>query len=149
MNIVNGLGPKVGQAMVEHKGIKAISFTGGTATGKHIAATAGPMFKKLSLELGGKNPNIIFEDADIEKALKTSINTSFLNQGEICLCGSRLLIHESIYETVKQRIVEEAKKLKVGNPNHDDTMVGAIVSQPHYEKVLAISNWPNKRAERY
>jgi aminomuconate-semialdehyde/2-hydroxymuconate-6-semialdehyde dehydrogenase len=136
LNIVNGLGPKVGQAMVEHKGIKAISFTGGTATGKHIAATAGPMFKKLSLELGGKNPNIIFEDADIEKALKTSINTSFLNQGEICLCGSRLLIHESIYETVKQRIVEEAKKLKVGNPNHDDTRVGAIVSQPHYEKVL-------------
>ena len=85
LNIVHGLGPKVGQAMVEHPRIKAISFTGGTATGKHIAATAGPMFKKLSLELGGKNPNIIFEDADIEKAIKTTVNTSFLNQGEISL----------------------------------------------------------------
>ena len=137
LNIVNGLGPKVGQAMVEHRGIKAISFTGGTSTGKHIAATAAPMFKKLSLELGGKNPNIIFDDADIEKALKTTINTSFLNQGEICLCGSRLLIHESIYDKVKNRIVEEAKKLKVGNPNNDDTRIGAIVSKPHFEKVLS------------
>jgi aminomuconate-semialdehyde/2-hydroxymuconate-6-semialdehyde dehydrogenase len=137
LNIVNGLGPKVGQAMVEHKGIKAISFTGGTATGKHIASIAAPMFKKLSLELGGKNPNIIFEDADIEKAMKTTINTSFLNQGEICLCGSRLMVHESIYEVVKNRIVHEANNLKVGNPKEENTRVGAIVSQQHYDKVLA------------
>lgn len=137
INIVHGLGPSVGQAMVEHKRIKAISFTGGTATGKAIAATAAPMFKKLSLELGGKNPNIIFDDADIDKAVKTSVNTSFLNQGEICLCGSRLLIHASIYENVKQRIVLEAQKLKVGDPKQDDTRVGAIVSKQHYEKVLS------------
>ncbi len=137
LNIVNGLGPKVGEAIVVHKGIKAISFTGGTATGKHIASVAAPMFKKLSLELGGKNPNILFEDADIDKAIKTSINTSFLNQGEICLCGSRMLIHESIYEEVKNRIVAEAKSLKVGNPKDDQVRVGAIVSETHYNKVLS------------
>jgi aminomuconate-semialdehyde/2-hydroxymuconate-6-semialdehyde dehydrogenase len=137
LNIVNGLGPKVGEAMVSHKGIKAISFTGGTATGKAIAAIAAPMFKKLSLELGGKNPNIVFEDADIDKAIKTSVNTSFLNQGEICLCGSRMLIHESIYEDVKRRIVAEAQKLQVGDPKADTTRVGAIVSEPHYQKVLS------------
>ena len=137
LNIVHGLGPKVGQAMVEHPRIKAISFTGGTATGKHIAATAGPMFKKLSLELGGKNPNIIFEDADIEKAIKTTVNTSFLNQGEICLCGSRLLVHESLYNKVKEEMVKRAKALVVGDPQDDNTRVGAIVSKPHYEKVLS------------
>ena len=137
LNIVHGLGPKVGQAMVEHPRIKAISFTGGTATGKHIAATAGPMFKKLSLELGGKNPNIIFEDADIEKAIKTTVNTSFLNQGEICLCGSRLLVHESLYDKVKEELVKRAKALVVGDPQDEKTRVGAIVSKPHYEKVLS------------
>lgn len=137
LNIVHGLGPKVGQAMVEHPRIKAISFTGGTATGKHIAATAGPMFKKLSLELGGKNPNIIFEDADIEKAIKTTVNTSFLNQGEICLCGSRLLVHESLYNKVKEEMVKRAKSLVVGDPQDENTRVGAIVSKPHYEKVLS------------
>ncbi|MDB2588855.1 aldehyde dehydrogenase, partial [Bacteroidia bacterium] len=137
LNIVHGLGPKVGQAMVEHPRIKAISFTGGTATGKHIAATAGPMFKKLSLELGGKNPNIIFEDADIEKAIKTTVNTSFLNQGEICLCGSRLLVHESLYNKVKEEMVKRAKALVVGDPQDENTRVGAIVSKPHYEKVLS------------
>ena len=137
LNIVHGLGPKVGQAMVEHPRIKAISFTGGTATGKHIAATAGPMFKKLSLELGGKNPNIIFEDADIEKAIKTTVNTSFLNQGEICLCGSRLLVHESLYDKVKEEMVKRSKALVVGDPQDEKTRVGAIVSKPHYEKVLS------------
>lgn len=137
LNIVHGLGPKVGQAMVEHPRIKAISFTGGTATGKHIAATAGPMFKKLSLELGGKNPNIIFEDADIEKAIKTTVNTSFLNQGEICLCGSRLLVHESLYDKVKEEMVKRAKALVVGDPQDEKTRMGAIVSKPHYEKVLS------------
>jgi aminomuconate-semialdehyde/2-hydroxymuconate-6-semialdehyde dehydrogenase len=135
LNIVHGLGPKVGQAMVEHPRIKAISFTGGTVTGKYIAATAAPMFKKLSLELGGKNPNIIFADADLDKAVKTTVNTSFMNQGEICLCGSRLLIEESIYEQVKNALIEEVKKLTVGDPMNADTRIGAIVSKPHYEKV--------------
>jgi aminomuconate-semialdehyde/2-hydroxymuconate-6-semialdehyde dehydrogenase len=137
LNIVHGLGPKVGQSMVEHPEIKAISFTGGTTTGKHLAATAAPMFKKLSLELGGKNPNILFADANIEKAIKTTVNASFMNQGEICLCGSRLLIHASIYEEVKEKLVTEVLKLKIGDPSNEDNRIGAIVSEPHYKKVLS------------
>lgn len=140
LNVVHGLGPKVGQAIVEHKGIKAISFTGGTVTGARIATIAAPKFKKLSLELGGKNPNIIFADADIDKAIKTTVNTSFMNQGEICLCGSRLYIHSSIYEQVKERLIEAVKALKVGDPMDDNTRIGAIVSKAHYEKVLGYIN---------
>jgi len=137
LNIVFGLGPKVGQAIVEHSGIKAISFTGGTSTGKAIASIAAPMFKKLSLELGGKNPNIIFADCDFEKALKTTVNTSFMNQGEICLCGSRIFVERSIYEKFKNALVEEVKKLKTGNPESPDSKIGAIVSEMHYKKVLS------------
>ncbi|MFM6984508.1 MAG: aldehyde dehydrogenase [Chitinophagaceae bacterium] len=137
LNIVHGLGPKVGNAMVSHPKIKAISFTGGTSTGKHIASVAAPMFKKLSLELGGKNPNIIFADCDFDKALKTTVNTSFLNQGEICLCGSRILVERSIYEKFKSALVDEVKQLKVGNPLNKDSKVGAIVSKMHYDKVLS------------
>jgi aminomuconate-semialdehyde/2-hydroxymuconate-6-semialdehyde dehydrogenase len=137
LNIVQGLGPSVGQALVEHPGIKAISFTGGTATGKHLAATAAPMFKKLSLELGGKNPNIIFADAQLDKAVKTTVSSSFLNQGEICLCGSRVFIERSVYEEVKTQLVQAAKEMKVGPPEGDDARMGAIVSKPHYEKVLS------------
>lgn len=137
LNIVHGLGAHVGQALVEHPEIKAISFTGGTATGKTIASVAAPMFKKLSLELGGKNPNIIFADADIDQAVSTSIRSSFLNQGEICLCGSRVFIQSSVYKQVRDRIVQEAGSMKVGNPADDDTRVGAIVSRQHFEKVLS------------
>ncbi len=137
LNIVHGLGPKVGNALVKHPKIKAISFTGGTSTGQHIASVAAPMFKKLSLELGGKNPNIIFADCDFDKALKTTVQSSFLNQGEICLCGSRILIERSIYNQFKEALIEEVKKLKVGNPLENDTKVGAIVSQMHYDKVLS------------
>ena len=136
LNVIHGLGPKVGQAIVEHKCIKAISFTGGTVTGASIASIAAPKFKKLSLELGGKNPNIIFGDADIDKAIKTTVNTSFMNQGEICLCGSRLYIHSSIYEQVKERLIEAVKALKIGDPLDDSTRIGAIVSKQHFEKVL-------------
>jgi len=136
LNIVNGLGDSVGQAIVEHPKIKAISFTGGTLTGKHIASVAGPMFKKVSLELGGKNPNIIFADADMDKAIKTTVNSSFMNQGEICLCGSRVFVERSAYESVKLALVAEVLKMKVGDPLHAETRVGAIVSKPHYEKVL-------------
>jgi aminomuconate-semialdehyde/2-hydroxymuconate-6-semialdehyde dehydrogenase len=137
LNIVFGLGGKVGQAIVAHPDIKAISFTGGTSTGKHIASVAAPMFKKLSLELGGKNPNIIFADANFDQALKTTVNTSFLNQGEICLCGSRIMIERSIYEKFKNALLEEVKQLKLGNPLDKDTKIGAIVSQMHYDKVLS------------
>lgn len=137
LNVVHGLGAKTGQAIVESKHTKAISFTGGTATGKHLAATAAPMFKKLSLELGGKNPNIIFADADLSKAVKTTVNSSFMNQGEICLCGSRVFVQRSVYEHVKEQLLQEVNQLKVGNPLEDDTRVGAIVSKPHYDKVLS------------
>jgi aminomuconate-semialdehyde/2-hydroxymuconate-6-semialdehyde dehydrogenase len=137
LNIVQGLGPSVGQSMVEHPGIKAISFTGGTATGKHLAATAAPMFKKLSLELGGKNPNVIFADAQLDKAVKTTVSSSFLNQGEICLCGSRVFIERSVYDKVKDQLVQAAKEMKVGPPDKEEVRMGAIVSKPHYEKVLS------------
>ncbi len=137
LNIMQGLGPKVGNAIVSHPKIKAISFTGGTATGKHIATIAAPMFKKLSLELGGKNPNIVFADCDLEKAVKISVESSFLNQGEICLCTSRILVEKSIYENFKKAFIEEVKKLKMGNPLNDEHRLGPIVSQMHFEKVLS------------
>ncbi len=136
LNIVHGLGVKVGAAITEHPGIKAISFTGGTETGKAIAKVAAPMFKKLSLELGGKNPNIIFADCDFENALRTSVMSSFANQGQICLCGSRIFVERPIYEKFKTAFVEKVKKLKVGDPNDASSNLGALVSKDHLEKVL-------------
>ncbi len=137
LNILHGLGNKVGQAIVEHPGVTAISFTGGTATGKIIAATAAPMFKKLSLELGGKNPNIIFADCDFENAVSTSIHSSFSNQGEICLCGSRILVERSIYEKFVDEFVKRTKELTTGDPLEEKTRVGALVSEAHMNKVLS------------
>ena len=136
LNIVHGLGGTTGQAIIEHPDIKAISFTGGTATGAHIARTAAPMFKKLSLELGGKNPNIIFSDCDYDDMLTTTVRSSFANQGQICLCGSRIFVENSIYEKFKLDFVERVKKLKVGHPSEVNTKVGALVSKPHLEKVM-------------
>lgn len=137
LNIVHGLGGSCGQAIVEHPEIKAISFTGGTKTGAAIAATAAPMFKKLSLELGGKNPNIIFADCDFENMLKTTVQSSFANQGEICLCGSRIFVERPIYEKFKAAFVERVSQLKPGNPADEKTRMGAIVSKPHMEKILS------------
>jgi aminomuconate-semialdehyde/2-hydroxymuconate-6-semialdehyde dehydrogenase len=137
LNIVHGLGQKAGQAIVEHPDISAISFTGGTVTGKKIAATAAPMFKKLSLELGGKNPNIIFADCDFEQALHTSIQSSFSNQGEICLCGSRIFVERSIFNRFVEEFVSRTKKLTVGDPQDEQTKVGALVSEAHMKKVLS------------
>ncbi len=137
LNIVHGFGTKVGQAIVEHPEVPVISFTGGTVTGKRIAAIAAPMFKKLSLELGGKNPNIIFDDCDFEEALNTTIKSSFANQGQICLCGSRIFVQESIYEKFKNAFVEKTKQLKVGDPLDSNTQIGAIVSKEHLEKILS------------
>jgi aminomuconate-semialdehyde/2-hydroxymuconate-6-semialdehyde dehydrogenase len=137
LNIVHGLGGKVGQAIVEHADIKAISFTGGTETGKRIASIAAPMFKKMSLELGGKNPNIIFADADMEDAVKTSVLSSFSNQGQICLCGSRIFVQKDVYEQFKIAFIEKVKSLKVGDPQEENTNVGAVVSLPHQEKILS------------
>lgn len=136
LNIVHGYGAKAGQAIIEHPGITAISFTGGTVTGKKIAATAAPMFKKLSLELGGKNPNIIFADCDFEKTISTSIQSSFANQGEICLCGSRIFVERPLYEKFVDEFVNRAKQLKVGDPNDESTNLGAMVSEAHMKKVL-------------
>ncbi|MBX7095744.1 MAG: aldehyde dehydrogenase [Flavobacteriales bacterium] len=137
LNIVHGLGAKVGSAITKHKGIKAISFTGGTTTGAEIARVAAPMFKKLSLELGGKNPNIIFADCDFDKMMKTTMLSSFANQGQICLCGSRIFIQRPIYDKFKEEFVKRTKEMKVGDPNDDSVKMGAIVSKPHLEKVLS------------
>ncbi len=135
LNIVHGSGPSAGQAIVEHPNIKAISFTGGTKTGEHIARTAGSMFKKLSLELGGKNPNLIFADCNYDKMLKETVRSSFANQGQICLCGSRIYVEKPIYDKFKKDFVEKVKQLKVGNPFDEDTNLGALVSKEHLEKV--------------
>lgn len=135
LNIVHGTGPSAGQAIVEHPHIKAISFTGGTKTGEHIARTAAPMFKKLSLELGGKNPNLIFADCNYEKMLAVTVRSSFANQGQICLCGSRIFVEETIYEKFKKDFVEKVKSLKIGDPFHAETNIGALVSKLHMEKV--------------
>ena len=137
LNIVHGLGAVAGKAIVAHSEIKAISFTGGTKTGAEIAATAAPMFKKLSLELGGKNPNIIFEDCDFELMLKTTVLSSFSNQGEICLCGSRIFVERPIYEKFKLAFLEKVKLLRLGNPIDEKTQQGAIVSKGHMEKILS------------
>ena len=135
LNIVHGLGTTAGQVIVEHPNIKAISFTGGTSTGAHIAKVAAPIFKKLSLELGGKNPNIIFADCDYDNMLETTVRSSFANQGQICLCGSRIFVEESIFEKFKKDFVQKVKQLKVGHPLDASTNIGALVSKPHLEKV--------------
>jgi aminomuconate-semialdehyde/2-hydroxymuconate-6-semialdehyde dehydrogenase len=137
LNIIHGLGNKAGQAIIEHPDVKAISFTGGTETGKKIAATAAPMFKKLSLELGGKNPIIVFADCEFEETVKQTVTAALLNQGEICLCGSRIFIEKSIYAKFKEAFVARVKALKVGDPNEGDSNMGAIVSVQHKHKILS------------
>lgn len=136
LNILHGLGNSVGDAIVKHPKIKAISFTGGTKTGEYIARTAAPMFKKLSLELGGKNPNIIFEDCDFDEMLRTTMRSSFANQGQICLCGSRIFVQKGIYEKFKKAFVEKTSQLTVSFPNDPKAKMGALVSKTHLEKVL-------------
>jgi aminomuconate-semialdehyde/2-hydroxymuconate-6-semialdehyde dehydrogenase len=135
LNIIHGSGQAAGEAIVTHPRIRAVSFTGGTETGARIATAAAPHFKKLSLELGGKNPNIIFEDADLDTALRTSLQSSFANQGQICLCGSRILAHHAVYDRVVESIVAGAKELRIGDPLEDTTQQGALVSQAHRDKV--------------
>lgn len=137
LNIVHGSGKQTGAAIVDHPEIKAISFTGGTVTGEHIASVAAPTFKKLSLELGGKNPSIIFADCDFEEAVHQAVRSAFTNQGEICLCGSRILIEDSIYDQFRDAFVNKVKQLTVGDPFEDGINVGALVSKSHWEKVLS------------
>ncbi|HEX2900367.1 MAG TPA: aldehyde dehydrogenase family protein, partial [Bacteroidia bacterium] len=137
LNIVHGLGHKTGAAIVAHPQIPAISFTGGTVTGRKIIEVAGPMFKKLSLELGGKNPNIIFADCDYEATLATSVRSSFANQGQICLCGSRIYVERSLYPKFVADFVARVKALKIGDPLENSTEIGAIVSKDQFEKDLS------------
>jgi len=136
-NVLHGLGPEVGEAMVTHPDIAAVSFTGGTTTGARIAGHVAPKFKKMSLELGGKNPAIIFEDADFEDALRTTLRSSFANQGQICLCGSRILIQRPIYDKFKEALVAKASKMVAGDPLDPSTKLGAVVSEAHMEKILS------------
>ncbi|MDC3406438.1 aldehyde dehydrogenase [Bacteroidia bacterium] len=137
LNIVHGLGSSTGNSIISSDDIDLVSFTGGTSTGAHIAKIVAPKFKKMSLELGGKNPNIIFDDCDFDEAIRTSLNSSFANQGQICLCGSRILVQRGIYEKFKNEFVAQTNKMIVGDPMNDQSRLGAIVSKPHYEKILS------------
>ena len=137
LNIVHGYGNKVGNAIVSHPKITAISFTGGTQTGAAIAKIAAPLFKKLSLELGGKNPTIIFADCDYEKMITTVMRSAFSNQGQICLCGSRIFIERPLYEKFKNDFVKKTNELIISDPLEDKTNIGAIVSEQHLQKVIS------------
>ncbi len=136
LNIVHGYGHKVGKAITEHPKVKGISFTGGTKTGQEIAQVTAGTFKKLSLEMGGKNPNIIFADCNFDEMMRTTLRSSFSNQGQICLCGPRIFIEKPIYEKFKKEFVERTKKLKVGDPLSPKSRQGAVVSKEHFEKIL-------------
>ena len=136
LNIVHGQGAKVGDPLTTHPDTPIISFTGGTVTGKHIASVTAPMFKKISLELGGKNPNIIFADANFDKAIKMAVKAAFSNQGQICLCGSRLFVQKEIYAAFKKALLDKASKLKVGDPKKESSNLGAVVSKAHMNKIL-------------
>ena len=136
-NVLHGLGPEVGEAMVTHDDIAAVSFTGGTQTGARIASHVAPKFKKMSLELGGKNPAIVFADADFDDALRTTLRSSFANQGQICLCGSRILVEHSIYDAFRDALVAKASKMVAGDPLEPATKMGAVVSENHMNKILS------------
>ena len=136
-NVVHGYGHKVGAALVAHPLVPTISFTGGTAVGAEIAKVAAPLFKKLTLELGGKNPNILFGDADLDVALQTSLRAAFDNQGEICLCGSRIFIEERVYPRFVEAFTDAARRLKVGDPLDPTVDQGALISRRHLDRVLS------------
>ena len=134
LNIVHGTGPKAGAAIVRHPRVTTISFTGSTRAGGEIASIAAPMFKKVALEMGGKNPNIVFADADLEPALEQSVQAAFANQGQLCLCGSRLLVEREVFVDFVDGFVAKAKALKIGDPLEEDTEQGALVSKPQLDK---------------
>ena len=136
-NIVHGTGPAVGEAIVTHDAVKAISFTGSTRTGIAIASAAAPRLKKVSLELGGKNPAIVFDDTELdERTMATIVRSGFANQGEICLCGSRLLVQRGIYERFRTAYLERVRALRVGDPTDAASDLGALVSRAHFDKVM-------------
>src|SRR5881296_2367154 len=135
LNVVHGTGPNVGSAITAHPKINTISFTGGTVTGKKVAEAAAPLFKKVSLELGGKNPNIIFADADLDAAISGSVRSSFANQGQVCLCGSRVFVERSAYRDFVDRFVEKTSQLRLGDPLDEKTEQGAIVNKTQLDKI--------------
>lgn len=136
LNVVHGRGAEAGAALVGHAGVKGVSFTGGTGTGRVIAGVCAQSFKKVSLEMGGKNPNVVFADADMDEAVETSVRAAFTNSGQICLCGSRVFVERSAYGEFVKRFVERAKRLKIGDPAEEGTEIGAVISKAHMEKVL-------------
>src|SRR6516165_4953078 len=136
-NVVHGYGHKVGAALVAHPDVPTISFTGGTTVGAEIARAAAPLFKKLTLELGGKNANIVFADANSEVTLQTSLRAAFDNQGEICLCGSRIFVEETLYPSFVQRFTDAARGLKVGDPLDPEVDQGALISRRHLDRVVS------------
>lgn len=137
LNIVHGLGAEVGEALVAHPRIRALSFTGSTAVGRRIAGLAGPLLKKVSLELGGKNATLVFADSDWQAQLDTLVRSAFQNSGQICLCGSRILVERSIYAQFRDAFVARATALRIGDPIDPDTRLGPLVSQAHFDKVVA------------
>jgi aminomuconate-semialdehyde/2-hydroxymuconate-6-semialdehyde dehydrogenase len=137
LNLVHGLGAEAGSALVAHPEVRTISFTGGTRTGAEIARVAAPAFKKLTLELGGKNPTVVLADADLERVVPEVIRSSFTNQGQICLCGSRILVERPLYQAFVDQFVALATRLRVGDPREDDTDQGAVVSLAHRDKILS------------
>ena len=135
LNIVHGTGPNVGAAITAHSKISTISFTGGTVTGRKVAEACAPLFKKVSLELGGKNPNIVFADADLDAAIAGSVRSSFANQGQVCLCGSRVFVERSAYKHFVERFIERTAQLRLGDPLDEETEQGAIVNKTQLEKI--------------
>ena len=135
VNIVHGFGHETGQAIVSHPLVNLISFTGGTITGKKVAETAAPMFKKLSLELGGKNATIVLDDVNLDSAIPEIARSGFLNQGQVCLCGSRILVSDKIWDDFLEKFIDHVSNMKVGNPSSDDSDLGALVSLSHRDKV--------------
>lgn len=135
INIVHGTGAGAGSPLVEHPGVPTLSFTGGTATGRTIARIAAPMFKRYALELGGKNPNVIFADADMDEAAMTACRAAFTNQGQICLCGSRVYVEESVFEPFVEQLVKHAKAMRVGDPLDEETQIGSVIARHHLEKI--------------
>ncbi|MCP3978783.1 MAG: aldehyde dehydrogenase [bacterium] len=136
LNIVHGLGAETGGPLTEHPDVRTISFTGGTVTGRHIARVTAPAFKKVALEMGGKNPNVIFADADLDRAIGESVRGAFTNQGQICLCGSRILVERPLYDEFLERFVAAANALEPGDPLEESTAQGAVVSSAHRDKIL-------------
>jgi len=136
-NLVHGNGLDAGAPLTSHPDVNLISFTGGTATGREVAKSASSGFKKLSLELGGKNATIIRADADLDEMMPSIVRASFLNQGQVCLCGSRILIHESIYDSFVKGFLEVVSDMIVGDPSDDQTELGALISADHRDKVMS------------